>query len=92
MTRTIEEVAIAQLNELKELLVVGALHAAYNGKFRNYLFDFYADFSWDARIRKEVEHMKTLPEFDEVMDGIQRVFDFNMRADVEEAIAIHSEE
>lgn len=92
MARTIEEVATTQLNALKGLVTAGKLHDVYKGEFRSYLFDFYADFSWDARIRKEVEFMKTLPEFDEVMDGIQRVFSFDMRADVEEAIAINPED
>lgn len=91
MTRTIEEVAITQLNALKALVEAGKLPDVYES-FYMYTFDYYADFSWDARIRKEVEHMKTLPEFDEVMDGIKRVFDFDMRGDVEQAIAIHPDE
>lgn len=89
--RTTEQVATAQLDALKTLVEAGGLPSVYKGNFTVYLFDYYADFSWDAHIVDEINRMRSLPEFENVMDGITRVFNFDMRDNLVKAIAIHLE-
>lgn len=90
MARTVEQVAIHQLDALREIVARRDVSSVY-GTFTEYLSDFYPDFSWDARIIDEINHMKTLPDYDNVMDGLMEIFKFDMRAHLDEAIALNAE-
>ena len=56
--------------------------------FENYLFDFYPGFSWTGdAMKRQVRLILADPRFGPIAADIQVKFNFDMRAELEEALA-----
>lgn len=75
--------AWAELEKISQ----NGLHEVYKGKFVDFLYDWYPNFTW--KTEESLEEMKAIlkkPNFNEVRNGIKDKYDFNIEHDIKEAI------
>ena len=88
--RTLQEIVQREKARLRKLLQEG-LHPIYEGKFEDFLCDFYPDFSWNAVLYDELQACLDDPEWIVLAVEVKQKWGFDFRKDMQEGVDRHAE-